>query len=121
MNLEAMMTLQSMLIVVLVIATTGIATAQIFRDANSPFLITITGSRRALVVCGAILWILAVALGILTLLIVSAVTSPMIGIALFFGVEAVLLDICANRTRYVRHCTPVAQHARVRVTSPFNP
>jgi hypothetical protein len=120
MNLEAMMSLEGMLVVALVIAAVGTAIAHVFRNASSPYLITITGTRMELIVSSGMMWTGAVALGVAALVAVSAVASPMIALAVFFGVEAVALDICAHRTRYVRIASPVVQHARVRVTSPFS-
>jgi hypothetical protein len=119
-NLDAMVTLQGMVVIVLVVAAVGTAIAHVFRNADSPYLITITGTRMELALFGALLWIVAFGLGIATLLIVSSLLSPMIGIALFFGVEAVALDICAHRTNYVRISSPVVEHARVRITPPFD-
>jgi hypothetical protein len=120
MSLEAMMTFEGMLIIGLVVAAAGIGIAQVFRNADSPFLITITGSRLELVVFGVLIWTSAIALGFASLLIVSALTSGLIGLAVFFGVEAVALDICAHRTRYVRVSSPAVQHARVRLTPPHH-
>lgn len=120
MNLEAMMTLQGMLTIALVIAAAGTAVTHVFRNADSPYLVTITGTRPELVMLGAALWATAVGLGAAVLLAGSALVSPMIGVALFFGVEAVALDICAHRTRYVRISTPVVKYVHVRVTPPFD-
>lgn len=120
MNLESMMSLEGMVVIALVIAAVGTAVTQLFRNAQSPYLITITGSRPVLILSGAMMWATAIGIGIAVLLLVSTIASPMIGIAIFFGVEAVTLDICAHRTRYVRISSPVVEYARVRVTLPFS-
>ncbi len=120
MNIDGMITLESMVVYAFVIAATGTSIAHLFRNADSPYLITITGSRLELIFAGALVWSAAIGIGVATLLIVAALTSPMIALAVFFGVEAVALDICANRTRYVRISTPPVAHARVRVTLPFS-
>jgi hypothetical protein len=119
MTLESMVTLQGIVLIVLVVAAVGAVMTHVFRDADSPYLITITGSRAELVLFGALLWVIAFGVGFATLLIVATLVSPLIGIALFFGVEAVALDICAHRTNYVRLSSPAVEHARVRITPPF--
>jgi hypothetical protein len=112
-NFGAMISLEGMLIIAMVIAVVGTAIAQLFRNASSPYLITITGTRPELFVYGASLWIVAVGTGIAALLIVSSLTSSIIGLAIFFGIEAVALDICAHRTQYVRTSSTDMRPARV--------
>lgn len=119
MNLEAMNSLEGMAIIVLVIAAVGAAVTHLFRNAESPYLITISGTKAELFVFGALVWLMGLGIGVAVLLIVSAIASPMVGVAIFFGVEAVALDICAHRTRYVQVSCPIVEHARVRVTLPF--
>ncbi|TVR72336.1 MAG: hypothetical protein EA415_09865 [Sphaerobacteraceae bacterium] len=120
MNLEAMMSLEGLITISLVIAATGTALTHIFRNASSPYLVTLTGSRLSLLGYGMVMTTIAVGLGIGTMVLISAITSPMVGLALFFGVQAVALDICFHRTRYVRVSSASLEYSRVRVTLPFN-
>lgn len=120
MNTEIVMSLEGIVIIALVVTALGTALSQLFRNARSPYLVTLTGSRADLILFGAIMWLLAIALGVGALLIVMTVASPLVALAIFFGVEAIALDICAHRTRYVRTNSPVLQYSRVRVTLPFN-
>lgn len=120
MNSEVVMSLEGIIIIALVVAAFGTGVSQLFRNARSPYLVTLTGSRAELITYGAVMWMFAIGLGVGALLIVMSVASPLVALAIFFGVEAVALDICAHRTRYVRTDSPVLQYSRVRVTLPFN-
>ncbi len=120
MNTDAVMSLEGIVIISLVVAAAGTALSHLFRNARSPYLVTLTGSRAELLISGAIMWATALGVGIAALLIVTTFASPLVALAIFFGIEAVALDICANRTRYVRTDSPALQYSRVRVTLPFN-
>jgi hypothetical protein len=119
MNLEAMMDLEGLITITLVIAAIGTTLTQVFRNADSPYIVTLSGSRLALVMYGVLMTAIAVGLGVAVLFIVSTFAAPMVGLALFFGIEAVALDICFHRTSFVRVAAPAAEHTRVHVTLPF--
>jgi hypothetical protein len=120
MTSETMMSLEGIVIIALVVAAVGATVAHLFRGARSPYLITFTGSRAELIVYGVVMWLLAIGIGLAVLVIISLFASPMVGLAIFFGIEAVALDICANRAQYVRQSSPPVERARVRVTLPFS-
>lgn len=96
------MTLEALLIITVVVAAFGTLSTQLFRSTGSPFLLTIAGTRGQLIVAGAMIWTAAVAIGLVSLIVVSAFMSSMVALAIFFGIEAVALDLCANRTQYQR-------------------
>jgi hypothetical protein len=96
------MTLETLLIITVVVAAIGTVSTQLFRGSSSPYLITLRGTKLQLIAAGALIWIGAVALGLVALFIVASFLSNVVAIALFFGVEAVALDICAHRIRYER-------------------
>lgn len=96
------MTLEALLIITVVVAAFGTLSTQLFRSTGSPFLLTISGTKGQLIVAGALIWIAAIAIGLLSLIVVSAFMSSMVALAIFFGIEAVALDLCANRTQYQR-------------------
>jgi hypothetical protein len=121
MNLEAMMSLEGLVIITLVVAAAGTAMTNLFRNARTAYLVTISGSRIELITYGAILWAVALSAGFVALFLVSALASPVVGVAVFFGIEAVALDICAHRTRYIHCAAPEPVRARVQVTLPFGP
>jgi hypothetical protein len=120
MNPEVMMSLEGLITISLVIAVVGTTLTHLFRNAESPYLITVTGSRLSLVVYGLLTTAIALGVGVVVLLAVSAVTAPIIALALFFGIEAVALDICFHRTRYIRVTSSVSTYERVRVTLPIS-
>lgn len=120
MNLEAMMTPAGLITITLVIAAIGTALTHIFRNSDSPYVITLSGSRLVLFIYGVAMTAIAVGLGVAALIIVSALGAPMAGLALFFGIEAVTLDICFHRTRFVRVTSSAAEYSRVHVRLPFN-
>jgi hypothetical protein len=109
------MTLETLLIITVVVAAFGTLSTQAFRQSGSPYLLTITGTRGQLIVAGALIWTAAIALGLITLLIVSVLMSSIVALAIFFGIEAVALDVCAHRTQYNRVESP--RQGRVRVSA----
>lgn len=115
MDFGTMMALETLLIIVLVIATSGTLIAQLSRYTSRPYLLTITGTRAELISAGVLIWLVAIGLGIAVLFLASALISSIVGLALFFGTEAVALDILTNRTRYVRTTNP--EHGVLRSTA----
>ena len=59
------------------------------------------------------IWFLAIAAGLVGLVLVSTVMSSVVAFAIFFGIEAVALDICANRIKYERVESPRLVEVRV--------
>jgi hypothetical protein len=96
------MALETLLIITVVVAAFGTLSTQLMRRSGSPYLVTITGTRGQLIVAGALIWTAAIAIGLATLLVVSAFMSSIVALAIFFGIEAIALDVCAHRTQYVR-------------------
>ncbi len=96
------MTIEAIVLITLVVGALGAITTQLFRHTASPYLITVTGTRGQIFTAGAMIWIGAIVLGLAAMFLLSAVASNLVGLAIFFGIEAVALDICANRTQYVR-------------------
>lgn len=115
-----MMSPAGLITITLVIAAIGTALTQIFRNADSPYVVTLSGSRMALVLYGVFMMAMAIGLGVAALMIVSTLGAPMVGLALFFGIEAVTLDICFHRTRFVRLTSTSEEHSRLQVRFPFN-
>jgi hypothetical protein len=113
------MTLETVLIITVVVAAFGTLSTQLFRGAGSGYLVTITGTRGQLIAAGALLWTAAIAVGLVSLLVISAFMSSIVALAIFFGIEAVALDICAHRTRYER--VDSSRPVQVRVTALSRP
>jgi hypothetical protein len=107
------MTLETLMIITVVIAALAMLSTHLFRQAGSPYLLTITGTRAQLIVTGALIWVGAIAAGLVGLLIVSSIMSNVVAIAVFFGIEAVALDICAHRIKYQRQDHPRLVDVRV--------
>jgi hypothetical protein len=96
------MTISTLLIIAPAVVATGAVTSQMLRSTPSPYLFTIRGNLFHLVLGGAAIWSAAPGAGLLVLYAVSLVTPSAVALAIFLAVKAVALDICANRTRYVR-------------------
>jgi hypothetical protein len=107
------MALETLIIITAVVAALGTVSAHYFRSSTSPYLLTVSGTRPQLIACGALIWGAAIAAGLVGLIIVSAVASGVVAVAIFFGIEAVALDICAHRIRYERTREPRLIEVRV--------
>ncbi len=80
-----------------------------------PYLLTVSGSRARLWAARALVWLSAVLVSAVTSLLLFSVLPLAIAMALFFGLEAVVLDICGQRIRF--HLLPVAQRISARLTA----
>lgn len=109
------MNLETMLIISAVVAAVGALSAGSLRGTGSQYLITVSGTRAHLILVGGLIWVSAVAVGLLGLGLVSLVAPSVVAVALFFGFEAVALDICAHRVAYQRVDSPRSRHARIPV------
>lgn len=107
------MNLETLMIVSVVVAAVGALSAKSFRRSSATHLFTVRGTRAQLVLAGGSIWVSAIAVGLLGLAVVSLIMPSTVAIALFFGIEAVALDICAHRIRYERTDSNHPERARV--------
>lgn len=92
--------LNTILMVVLFVATAGFGMAQLFEQLKRPHLFTISGSRTRLMTARVGVWVLAIlaSLGIWSILFMML--PGFAALAIFFGFEAIMLDICTQRIQY---------------------
>ena len=111
------MSIGTLLLIATVVSAVATVWSQLLRSQTSPYLVTVYGGRGRLLAFGVLIWSGAVVLGVGTMGLLSFVIPGDIALALFFGVQAVALDICAYRVQYVRderQHTVVLQHVRAR-------
>jgi hypothetical protein len=96
------MPIETLLIIATVVAATGTIWSQMLRGYGTPYLWTFQGGRLWLIACGALVWLSGIAVGLLAMAIAALFMPSTIALAIFFGIEAVALDICAHRVGYTR-------------------
>lgn len=111
-----MMSLETLMIITAVVAAVGALSTKSLRRSDSSYLLTIRGTRAHLVLVGGVIWMSAVAVGLFGLVAVSLVMPSIVAIAIFFGIEAVALDICAHRVRYEQADSSSAGRVRVPIS-----
>jgi hypothetical protein len=95
--------LSSMLNIALCVATAGLAVARLFERLGRPYLLTISGTRTRLLGARVLVWSLVGFTSLVVWTILFAFVPLAIVLAIFFGLEAILLDICAQRVSFRLH------------------
>lgn len=94
--------IDTVLMVVLFVATAGFAMSQIFEQLKRPYLIAISGSRARLLIAQIAVWSMAILVSLAFGGILFVVLPGVAALPIFFAFEAVVLDICTQRVQYVR-------------------
>jgi hypothetical protein len=94
--------IDTVLMVVLFVVTSGFAISQIFDQLNRPYLITFSGSRMRLLIARMAVWSMAVLVSLGFGGILFAVLPGVVALPIFFAFEAIALDICTQRVQYER-------------------
>ena len=94
--------LDTILMVVLFVATSGFAMAQIFDHLERSYLFIISGSRTRLLAARVGVWGIAILVSLGIWGILFMVLPWFAALALFFGFEAIVLDVCTQRIQYQR-------------------
>lgn len=101
------LSLNSLLIVVLCVATAGLGISRVFQWINRPYLLTVSGPPARLVAARALVWLSAAFVSLVSSVVLFSVLPLAIAMAIFFGLEAVMLDICGQRIHF--QLQPMAQ------------
>lgn len=94
------LTLEAVLAIGLAVGVCG-TVFSILLDRRGPYLLTVTGARAALRVARVVIWSLAALASVAAWLALSGAMPSVMALALFFALEAGLLDICVNRVQFV--------------------
>ncbi|MBX6341075.1 MAG: hypothetical protein IRY97_01345 [Thermomicrobiaceae bacterium] len=100
-----------LLVVGLSVVTCGLLLSRLLAGLRRPYLFSVTGTRPHLLAARAGIWLAVAAGSSLLWAALGALMPGTIALALFFGVEAVALDICSARIGYVE-LAPARQEAR---------
>ncbi|MDI3339275.1 MAG: hypothetical protein QJR03_01960 [Sphaerobacter sp.] len=95
-----MLTATALLVIVLTVGAAGAGLAALL-DARGAHLVTVSGAPSRLVLARVAIWSLALLVGVAAWFVVSWAMPSMVALGVFFGIEAGLLDICANRIAFV--------------------
>lgn len=105
--------LGALVIIVLCVVTCGLAVSVLCDALGRPYLVTVRGTRLRLATARLLSWLGAAASGLLGWVVLIHLFPELLALAAFFGLEAVLLDVCAHRILYL----PVSVPLRVRQPS----
>ena len=94
------LTLEVLLAIALVVGVCSIVLSSVL-DRRGPYLLTVSGARNGVLLARVVLWSLAVLAGVAAWFAVSWAMPSVVAVALFFALEAGLLDICTNRVEFV--------------------
>ncbi|HET7034150.1 MAG TPA: hypothetical protein VFI42_00560 [Thermomicrobiaceae bacterium] len=99
--------LDVLLIIVLCVVTCGLAVSVLCDTLGRPYLVTVRGTRLRLAMARLLSWLGAAASGLLGWVVLIHLFPELLALAAFFGFEAVLLDVCAQRILYVPASVPL--------------
>ena len=112
-----MLTLGTFLIISLCVATAGAVIARLFQRADRRHLFVVYGSPRRLIGARIGVWLAGLLSSVLVWLALSLTLPSTIALGVFFGFEAVVLDICGQRVAYVTE-RPINAGSSAPVPSP---
>jgi len=92
--------IDTVLMVVLFVVTSGFAMSQIFEQLKRPYLVMISGSRMRLVTARLAVWSMAILVSLGFGGILFVVLPGFASLPIFFAFEAVVLDLCTQRVQY---------------------
>jgi hypothetical protein len=94
--------IDTVLMVVLFVVTSGFAMSQIFEQLKRQYLVTISGSRMRLFTARLAVWSMAILVSLGVAGVLFAVLPGFAALPIFFAFESVVLDLCTQRVQYVR-------------------
>lgn len=94
--------IDTILMVVLFVVTSGFAMSQIFEQLKRPYLITFSGSRMRLLTARMAVWSMAILVSFGFGGILFVVLPGFAALPIFFAFEAIVLDLCTQRVQYER-------------------
>lgn len=91
----------SLLVIALTVLSWGLILSVLFDRLGRSYLVTIGGGRACLRRARIIMWTIALLISIGAWFVLAPAMQSTVALALFFGLEAGVLDICVHRVRFV--------------------
>lgn len=95
------LTVNSILTVALCVATAGLTMSYLFSSFDRPYLHVVYGTRARIAFVRGSIWLGAITLSLAGWVVLSQFLTGTVALGIFFGLVAVLLDICGQRIRYI--------------------
>lgn len=95
------LSVKALLIIAISVVTWGAVISALFGRSERAYLFTVSGDRTSLIIARVMIWLTAIATGLIAWYALSWVMPSIVALAIFFGFEAGALDICGQRIRFV--------------------
>jgi len=105
------LTLEMLLAIALAVGVCSIVLSTVL-DRRGPYLLMVIGARNGNLLARVVLWSLAILAGAAGWFALSWAMPSVVAVALFFALEAGLLDICTNRVAFVYSVAPTDRRIR---------